>query len=113
MNNIELIYNGLKRVNPYDIVAYDTNETSPFFRFVLVASVDSQRQAGVAIEYIKEELAKEGLNIKSCEGLCSEWVLIDGYDYLIHIMTPQERERIDIDKLFINANKLDLSEIVK
>ncbi len=113
MNKLELIYNGLKRVNPYDLVAYDINETSPFFEFVLVATVDSARQAGVAVEYIKEELAKENLSIKSFEGYGSEWVLIDGYDYLIHIMTPEERKRIEIDKLFINVSKIDLSNIVK
>ena len=113
MTKLETVYNGLKRVNPFDIVAYDTNLESPFFTFVLVATVDSARQASQAIEYIKEELDKEGYGIKSYEGFGSEWVLIDGNDFLIHIMTPSERERIGIDKLYINTEKLDLTNIVK
>ena len=113
MNKIETIYNGLKRVNPHDLVCYNTKEKSPFFDFVLIASVDSMRQANVSVEYIKEELAKENLSIKSSEGENTEWVLIDGFDFLVHIMTDSERERIDIDKLFINYDKIDLSDIIK
>jgi len=109
MNKIEAIIKGLKRINPRDVVAYDTNETSPFFNFVLVATVDSVRQANQAVIYIKESLAEEEMSIKSFEGQDSNWVLIDGFDFLIHIMTEDERERIDIDKLYMNQEKIDLS----
>lgn len=110
MNKIEIIINGLKRINPHDVVVYDSNEKSPFFDFILVASVDSVRQANQAIMYIKEELAKENLTIKSSEGEDSNWVLIDGFDYLVHIMTDEERERIAIDKLYMNFEKIDIEK---
>ncbi len=110
MNKIEIIINGLKRINPHDVVVYDSNEKSPFFDFILVASVDSVRQASQAIMYIKEELAKENLTIKSSEGEDSNWVLIDGFDYLVHIMTDEERERIAIDKLYMNFEKINIEK---
>ena len=113
MDKIKTIYEGLKRVNPHDIVCYDTNLSSPFFKFVLIASVDSERQANVSVDYIKEELAKEGYLIKASEGENSGWVLIDGFDFLVHVMTDSERERIDLDKLFINYEKIDLSSIIE
>lgn len=113
MEKIKTIYEGLKRVNPHDIVCYDTNLSSPFFKFVLIASVDSERQANVSIEYIKEELAKSGYQVKASEGENSGWVLIDGFDFLVHVMTDSERERIDLDKLFLNYEKIDLSNIIE
>ncbi len=113
MEKIKTIYEGLKRVNPHDIVCYDTNLSSPFFKFVLIASVDSERQANVSIEYIKEELAKVGYQVKASEGENSGWVLIDGFDFLVHVMTDAERERIDLDKLFLNYEKIDLSNIIE
>lgn len=110
MNKIEAVINGLKRINPSDVVVYDSNTSSPFFDFILVATVDSIRQANQAVVYIKEELAKLNLTIKSYEGEDSNWVLIDGYDYLVHIMTDDERERIAIDKLYMNLEKIDISK---
>ncbi len=113
MEKLNAIYEGLKKVNPHDIVCYDTNLSSPFFKFVLIASVDSERQANVSVEYIKEELIKAGFGVKASEGENSGWVLIDGYDFLVHVMTDSERSRIDIDKLFINYDKVDLSNIIE
>lgn len=113
MNKIETIYKGLKKVNPHDLVCYDTNEQSPFFKFVLIASVDSERQANVSAQYIKEELLNDGYSVKATEGENTGWVLIDGVDCLIHVMTDSERERIDLDKLFINYKTIDLTEVLK
>lgn len=113
MNKIEIIIKGLKKINPHDVVVYDSNESSPFFDFILVASVDSIRQANQAVVYIKEELANESLTIKSYEGENSNWVLIDGFDYLVHIMTPEERERIAIDKLYMNLKKIDIEKYLE
>ncbi len=113
MNKIETIYKGLKKVNPHDLVCYDTNEQSPFFKFVLIASVDSERQANVSAQYIKEELLNDGYNVKATEGENTGWVLIDGVDCLIHVMTDSERERIDLDKLFINYKTIDLTDVLK
>jgi len=112
MSKLEDVLNGLKRINPENVVAYDSNLSSPFFDFIVVATVGSVRQANQALSYIKEELAKENFDIKSYEGFDSEWVLIDGYDFLIHIMTESERERINIDKLYMNLDKLDIEKLL-
>jgi len=110
MSKLVDVINGLKRINPESVVAYDSNLSSPFFNFIVVATVGSVRQASQALTYIKEEIEKEGFSIKSTEGFDSEWVLIDGYDFLVHIMTEDERERLSIDKLYMNLNKLDIEQ---
>lgn len=113
MNKLEAVVKGIKKVNPSDMVCYDSNLTSPFFEFVFVASVDSIRQANQAVQYIKDNLSEAGLSIKSFEGYDSEWVLIDGFDFLVHIFSKEERQRVNIDKLYMDLEKIDLSKYIE
>ncbi|MCR5786767.1 MAG: RsfS/YbeB/iojap family protein [Acholeplasmatales bacterium] len=113
MNKLEAIIKGLKRVNPSDMVCYDSNLVNPFFEFIFVATVDSVRQANVSIEYIKESLEEAGLGIKSYEGFNSGWILIDGYDFLVHVFTEEERQRVNVDKIYMNLEKIDLTKYIE
>lgn len=50
MDKIEVVLKALSKVNANTIKAYDTNEKSPFFASVVIASVDSVRQLNAALE---------------------------------------------------------------
>ena len=97
---IDKIIDALKKVRCENIVVYDMKERSPFYDTMIVASVQSQRQASSLIGYIYD-LKEFGLNIKSIEGKDSGWVLIDCYDTIISIFTNEERKHFEIEKLYM------------
>ncbi len=110
MNKVSSVIKALRKINPETINVYDTNYQSPFFDYIIVATVDSVRQANNSISYLKEYLTEDGYKVKSASGLDSGWVLVDGYDILIHVFTTSEHERVDIEKLYLEYNKVDLKE---
>lgn len=112
MDKIKVAIEALGKVNATDIVCYDTNALSPFFSNVVVASVDSVRQLNAVLNYLKEGFALAQLPVKSTSGANTEWVILDGCDILVHVFYKEERIRFDIDKLYIEAPKVDLSQLV-
>ncbi len=71
----EVIVSNLERVAAKDILVYDTKERSPFYDQMILATVDSIRQADSVIAYIEEDCMKEGFSLRKVEGRGSSWVL--------------------------------------
>lgn len=100
MDILESVRDALEKVKAKDITAYDLRGVSPLADFVVIATVDSARQANACIDYI-EDFNKEGtLKIKNVEGKNSSWILIDLFDVIIHIFTEEERANYQLDKLY-------------
>jgi ribosome silencing factor RsfS/YbeB/iojap len=108
MNKLEIVKEALSHINPTEVVSYDLNHTNPFFDYIIVCELESVRQANAAIDYLKDELAKEGMTFRGCEGRDTGWVLIDLDDMLIHVFTKEERKRVDIDSLYLDFKKESL-----
>ncbi len=53
MQLTEIIYDCLGKVKATDILEYDMKERSPFFDTMILASVDSERQASAVVNYKK------------------------------------------------------------
>lgn len=113
MDKVKVVLEALQKVNASEIVCYNTDEKSPFFNHVLVASVDSVRQLNASLDYIKEKLAEAGFMVKNTTGANSEWVIVDACDLLVHVFFKEERERFQIDKLYMDSPVVDLSNIVE
>lgn len=113
MNKLEIVVKSLAKVNAQDVVAYDTNTSSPFFNSVVIASVDSVRQLNAALDYLKNGFAEAGFPVKSASGANTEWVLLDGCDILVHVFYKEERARFDLDKLYIDCEHIDLKQFAE
>jgi ribosome-associated protein len=52
-------------------------------------------------EEVEHQLIAAGGKIHHVEGTPeSGWVLVDAYDFIIHIFSPEERDRIKLEDLF-------------
>ncbi len=103
MQLTEIIYDCLGKVKATDILEYDMKERSPFFDTMILASVDSERQASAVVNYI-EEVNKIGAKLRGIEGLNTAWVLIDLYDVIISIFTHEEREHFALEKIYLDIS---------
>lgn len=70
MQLTEIIYDCLGKVKATDILEYDMKERSPFFDTMILASVDSERQASAVVNYIEEEANKLGAKLRGIERFC-------------------------------------------
>ncbi|MDE7263146.1 MAG: ribosome silencing factor [Anaeroplasmataceae bacterium] len=97
----EIIYDCLGKVKANHVLEYNVKGISPFFDTMILSSVDSERQATAGVSYIKEEALKAGYAIRGVEGENTPWVLIDLNDVIVSIFTKEERERISLEKIYL------------
>lgn len=94
-----------------DIVVIDIAEKSSFADYLVIASGNSERQVGTLIDEVEEQMAKEGLFVKSIEGKqTSGWVLMDFGDIIVNVFTKDTREKYNIEKVWGDCAFLDLEE---
>lgn len=108
---LKTIIESLNKVKSEDIIIYDVNETSPLFSYVILASVDSERQASAVCDYLEDDLKQKGMSIKNIEGKNTKWVLVDCYDILVHVFEKEERAHFDLEKLYLNYKRVDIKNI--
>lgn len=106
----EVLIDNLEKVNAKDILVYDTKERSPFYDTMILASVDSERQASAVVSYIKDGCAENGFDVRSIEGQDTSWVLIDCYNAIVSIFTKEERNHFAIEKIYMDVPVKKVSE---
>ena len=108
MELLELIKDALDKVKAKDVKIYDLRGISPLADFTVVATVEVARQANACIEHMHENQRDNKLKIKNVEGRDTTWILIDLYDVILHIFTPEDRKNYDLDRLYIDIPQITL-----
>lgn len=97
-----------------DIEIIDVRNISPFATYYVICTANNKRRVHAIQEAVQEELEKMGQSIHHCEGnKDSEWVLVDAYDVIVHIFSPEERKRFDFRSLFQNEPHLDPDKLLQ
>lgn len=98
----EIVLENLGKIKAKDILDYDMKGYSPFYDEMILASVDSERQATAIVNYIKEDCAKEGYAIRGIEGEQTSWVLIDLNSVILSVFTTEERQHFALEKIYLD-----------
>ena len=100
-NLSDLAVDGLQAIKALDIVVINVTSTNSLFDQIIVASVDSTRQARAFVNNLKECLKETKYSILSVEGEASgEWVVIDLGDIIVHVMKPEIRDYYNLEDLW-------------
>ena len=84
-----------------DIVYLNVTSFNPLAEFFVICTVSSNRQAMALANYVDDVLSKNGIKIKHIEGnSTSEWILVDGIDYIVHIFVKEARIRYGLEKMW-------------
>jgi len=75
--------------------------------FMVICSGNSSRQNHAISKEIQENLKKElKLRAFSVEGVKNaEWILLDYIDFIVHLFSPETREKYLIEKLWMDAKR--------
>ena len=97
---LEIAVNALEDVKAKDIAVLETQEKTPLFARMIIASGDSTRQVRALVNNVAVDLKAAGFEILSTEGQeGGEWALVDAGDLVVHVMLPAVRDYYDIDTL--------------
>lgn len=100
-----LALNALEELKAFDIVVIDVREQTDVTDTLVVASGSSDRQVKAIAREVIENSKAQGLQPLGVEGQREgEWILIDLYDVVVHVMLPKVRDFYQIEKLWTDNN---------
>lgn len=95
------IVDALESVKAQDIGVFDTEQLSPLFERVIIASGTSNRQTKALAASVRDALRAAGFGKPSVEGETNgEWVIVDCGRAVVHIMQPSFRQYYKLEELW-------------
>jgi ribosome-associated protein len=94
-----------------DAVVLDLRKASSFTDFFVVCTGTNVRQVQAIAGAVQEALKKKGVKPALVEGYeRGEWVLIDFFDFIVHVFTPATREYYGLERLWGDAERIEVSD---
>jgi ribosome-associated protein len=97
-----------------DLVVLDLRELTSFFDYFVIATGASRRQLHAISEEIDRVLEKEmGDRRMGIEGYQEcRWILLDYGDVVIHLFDAEARAFYDLENLWAEAKRVDLTAVL-
>jgi ribosome-associated protein len=91
-----------------DLVVLDLRKASAFTDFFVICTGATNRQVQAIADGVQEALAKAGTKPSLVEGLeRADWVLIDYFDFVVHVFTPSTRDFYALERLWGDAERIE------
>jgi ribosome-associated protein len=95
--------------NGTDLVALDVRSLVSYTDYLVICTARNERQAKAIFDEVYHQLKRDGWLPARVEGEReAEWVLMDYLDAVLHIFTPELRERYRLEVLWGEAEQLEL-----
>lgn len=95
----------------FDVVVLSLGSSGAFTDYFILCSARSTRQVRAIVDAIRLELKLSGHTASHVEGYDhGEWVLIDFFDFVVHVFTPDTRRFYDLERLWGNAARIPVPE---
>ena len=92
-----------------DLVVLDLRKAAGFTDFFVICSGTNPRQIRAIADAIIESLAASGAKPAHVEGYDrSEWVLVDYFDFVVHVFAPETRLFYGLERLWGNAERIEV-----
>ena len=93
-----------------DLVVLDLRKAAGFTDFFLICTGTNSRQIRAIADGIIDALAGDGVKPAHIEGYDrSEWILLDYFDFIVHIFATETRLFYDLERLWGNAARIEVN----
>jgi ribosome-associated protein len=93
-----------------DIVALDMRELVSYTDFLIICAARNERQARAIVDEVRVRIKAETALVPSGSDRMGEadWILLDYLDCVLHVFTPEARDRYQLEDLWREAPRLEL-----
>jgi ribosome-associated protein len=107
--HIEVAIRAAEDKKAHDITVLDLKNASGFTDYFVICSGANTRQIRAIADSVIDALAGEGTKPAHVEGYDrSEWVLVDYFDFIVHVFSPDTRAFYGLERLWGNAERVDV-----
>ena len=90
-----------------DVVVLDLRHSDAFTDYFLVCSGRTVRQVKAIVDEIEKQLRSVGTRPSHVEGYQNaQWVLLDCFDFVVHVFTQDMRRFYDLERLWGSATTI-------
>ena len=94
-----------------DLVVLDLRKATGFTDYFVICSGTNPRQIRAIADSVTEALAATGAKPAHVEGYeRSEWILLDYFDFIVHVFAPETRTFYALERLWGNAEQVPAAE---
>jgi ribosome-associated protein len=93
-----------------EIVVLDMRELVSYTDFLVICSARNERQARAIVDEVRIRIKHEsGVLPGGVDGAGADgWVILDYLDCVLHVFTPEARDRFQLEDLWREAPRLEL-----
>lgn len=106
------IVNILDKKKAIDIKAIRTTEVTIVSDYFIIASGTSVTHTRSLADDVEYEMGKLGVKPQNIEGRATGWILLDYGSVLVHIFQADMREYYNLERLWSDAQSVDISDLI-
>ena len=111
---VSILYEVANDNKAEDMVLLDVKKISGFADYFLIMNGRSTRHVQGLAGALEQKLSRKRLSSSKAEGLDEgHWVLLDFNDVIVHIFYHEERQVFDLEGLWHDAPRVDLTKLGK
>src|SRR5918996_74257 len=94
-----------------ELVVLDLRKTGAFTDFFLICTGANPRQVHAIADAVEQALKAKHVRPAHLEGYQrAEWVLVDYFDFIVHVFSPSARSFYGLERLWGNATRIELPD---
>jgi ribosome-associated protein len=107
---IELAVRAAEDKKAVDLTVLDLRKAAGFTDYFVLASGNNARQVRAIADAVIDALSAAGAKPAHVEGYDrSEWILLDYFDFIVHVFAPETRMFYGLERLWGNAEHVAVS----
>ena len=93
-----------------DLVVLDLRKAAAFTDYFVICTGGTTRQVQAIADGVQDALGRKGVKPSVVEGQGrGDWVLIDYFDFVVHVFTPTTRGFYGLERLWGDAERVEVS----
>ena len=108
---VQCTVNAARDKKARDLVVLDLRDSDAFTDYFVVCSGRTGRQVRAIVDEIQKQLRATGGRPSHVEGdRHAEWVLLDCFDFVVHVFTQEMRRFYDLERLWGKATRIEFRD---
>jgi ribosome-associated protein len=106
---VKLALNAAGDKKAVDIIVLDLKKASAFTDYFVICTGGNTRQVQAIADAVQAALAEKDLKPALTEGYeRGQWILIDYFDFIVHVFLAATREYYGLERLWGDAKKIEI-----
>ncbi|XMB66154.1 ribosome silencing factor [Mycoplasmatota bacterium zrk1] len=112
MKMLKDVINIIDDVRGKEIVCFDMDGVSPYYRYVVICSGNSDRQTNAIMNRLRDYYIEKKLSVRVEGKESGRWVLIDLGDIIVNVFIEEERAYFQLEKLWLDVPRVDVESLI-